>query len=200
MGKPKQSTNLLRCLVGDSPGNWDLVLPQAEFAYNSSVNRSTGKSPFKIVHGYKPRKLTDLIPLSHHARVSVSAESFAQHIRELHEQICTHLNKSNESYKRQKDVHQRPQKFQEGEFVMVRTERLLLEKVSKLESRGSRPFKVLRRFGTNAYELELPKEFGVNSTFNVSDLVPYKGPAMEPSKELEPSSTLEREPSPPPSI
>ena len=34
----------------------------------------------------------------------------------------------------------------------------------------------------------------------MSDLVPYRGPAVEPSKELEPSSSLEREPSPPPSI
>ena len=76
---------------------------------------------------------------------------------------------------------------------MVRTERLLLEKVLKLGSRGSGPFKVLKRFGTNAYELELPKEYGVNPTFNVSDLVPYKGLAVEPSKELEPLSSLERE-------
>ena len=33
--------NLLRCLVGDKPKNWDLILPIAEFAYNNSVNRST---------------------------------------------------------------------------------------------------------------------------------------------------------------
>jgi hypothetical protein len=31
--------------------DWDNVLPQAEFAYNDSVNRSTGKSPFEIVYG-----------------------------------------------------------------------------------------------------------------------------------------------------
>ena len=82
---------------------------------------------------------------------------------------------------------------------MVRTERLLPGKVSKLGSRGSGPFKVLRRFGTNAYELELPMEYGVNPTFNVADLVPYKGPAVEPSEEIEPLSTLESEPIHPPS-
>ena len=32
------------------------------------------------------------------------------------------------------------------------------------------------------------------------DLVPYRGPAVEPSKENELPSSLEREPSPPPSI
>ena len=83
---------------------------------------------------------------------------------------------------------------------MVRIERLHPGKVSKLESREFGPFKVLKRIDTNAYELELPKEFGVNPTFNVSDLVPYRGPAVEPSKELELPSSLEREPSPPPSI
>ena len=83
---------------------------------------------------------------------------------------------------------------------MVRTERLLPEKVLKLESQRSGPFKVLKRFSTNAYELELLKEYGVNSTFNVSDLVPYKGLAVEPSEELEPLSSLEREPSHPPSV
>ena len=116
------------------PENWDFILPQAEFAYNNSVNQSAGLSPFEIVLGYKPRKSSDLIPLPQHVRVSVSTESFAQHIRELHEQIHTHLNKSNETYKKQKDVHRRPHKFHEGEFVMVRTKRLLPGKVLKLGS------------------------------------------------------------------
>ena len=53
------------------------ILPQAEFAYNNSVNRSIGMSPFEVVHGYKSIKPTDLIPLPQHARVSITAESFA---------------------------------------------------------------------------------------------------------------------------
>ena len=72
---------------------------------------------------------------------------------------------------------------------MVGIKRLLLRNVSKLENRGIRPFKVLRRFGMNAYELELPKEYVVNPTFNVADLVLYKGPAVAPSEDLEPIST-----------
>ena len=37
--------NLLRCLVGDKPSNWEIVLAQPEFAYNIYVNRSTRKTP-----------------------------------------------------------------------------------------------------------------------------------------------------------
>ncbi|CAL8993728.1 unnamed protein product [Prunus brigantina] len=60
-----------RCLVGDKPGNWDLLLPVAEFAYNNSVNRSTGKSPFEIVHGFPPRSPVDLVALPVAARASI---------------------------------------------------------------------------------------------------------------------------------
>ena len=43
--------NLPRCLVGDEIHNWEMVLAQAEFAYNNFVTRSTGKTPFEIVIG-----------------------------------------------------------------------------------------------------------------------------------------------------
>ena len=52
--------NLLRCLVGNKPSNWEMVLAQAEFAYNNSVNRSIGKTPFEIVTGMHPRGILDL--------------------------------------------------------------------------------------------------------------------------------------------
>ena len=47
--------NLLQSLVGIKQGVWDLIFSTAEFAYNNSVNRSTGKSPFQIVNDYSPR-------------------------------------------------------------------------------------------------------------------------------------------------
>ena len=38
--------NLLRCLVGDKPSNWDTVLAQVEFVFNNYMNRSIGKTSF----------------------------------------------------------------------------------------------------------------------------------------------------------
>jgi len=38
---------------------WDLVLPMIEFAYNNSINKSIGLSPFEVVTGCKPRKVID---------------------------------------------------------------------------------------------------------------------------------------------
>ena len=41
--------NLLRCLIGDKPGNWVDMLAQAKFSYNNFVNRSIEETHFEIV-------------------------------------------------------------------------------------------------------------------------------------------------------
>ena len=79
--------NLLRCLVGEANRNRDSILPTAQLAYNSSVNKSIGDSPFEVVHGYTPRKPLDLLPMSPHVRISESAEAFVRHIHDLHNEI-----------------------------------------------------------------------------------------------------------------
>jgi hypothetical protein len=52
--------DLLRSLVTEHHSQWDNIIPQAEFAYNDSINRSTGHSPFQIVYGMKPRGFSKL--------------------------------------------------------------------------------------------------------------------------------------------
>ena len=52
---------LLRALVSDIPNKWDEVLPQALFAYNATPHRSTGVSPFMLVHGDEARLPVELI-------------------------------------------------------------------------------------------------------------------------------------------
>jgi len=52
--------NLLRSLVIEHNSQRDQILPQAEFSYNDSPNRSTGKIPFQIMYGMHPRGILEL--------------------------------------------------------------------------------------------------------------------------------------------
>ena len=85
--------NLLRTLVGEHIGSWDLKLSIAEF-----VNK-TSKSPHEIVYGFRPRQPIDLIPMVDQYRVSESASSFATHMQELHKVISDKIKQSNLGYK-----------------------------------------------------------------------------------------------------
>ena len=110
--------NLLRCLVGDKPKGWDLILPQAEFAYNNSVNRSTGRSPFQIVYGSSPRIAPKLRKMEQGERTSAEAEEFSDHIKSLHE-VHAHIKKMNQQYKARADQRRRHKEFQVWDMVIV---------------------------------------------------------------------------------
>ena len=85
--------NLLRCLVGDKPKGWDLILPQVGFAYNNSINRNTGRSPFQIVYGCSPRIALELRKMEQGERTSAEPNEFAEHIKHLHEEVHAHITK-----------------------------------------------------------------------------------------------------------
>ena len=174
--------DLLRCLVGDKQGNWDLILPVAEFAYNNSANRTTGKSPFEIVYGVMPRPPIDLAPLPIDARPSESATTFAEHIRRLHEEVRQKISLSTNTYQLAANTHRRTQNFQEGDYVMVRVcpERFPKHSFKKLHARSMGPYRILRKLGANAYLVELPSDVHISPIFNISDLFPYRGTFTPP--------------------
>jgi hypothetical protein len=83
----KSLGNLLRSLVTKHHNQWDHILPQAEFTYNDSPNRSIGKSPFQILYGMKPRGVSELRDLGHSDIRSAGEEDFAAEMQKLHFQI-----------------------------------------------------------------------------------------------------------------
>ena len=87
--------NLLRCLVGDKPKGWDMILPQTELAYNNSLNRSTGKSSFKIMYGNSPRTTSKLKKLDKGEISSAEVEYFVEHLKNIHEEVIQHITKMN---------------------------------------------------------------------------------------------------------
>jgi hypothetical protein len=56
----------------------------------------------------------------------------------------------------------------------MRKERFPKEKYNKMKMKKIGPCKILRKFATNAYEIEFPKDIGMSPIFNVLDLYCYR--------------------------
>ena len=112
--------NLICCLSGSKPKQWDLALAQSEFAFNNMKNRSTGKCPFEVVYTKQPRLTTfDLASLPTTIDTSSEAEKMVEKIQNLHEEVHNHLKESTQSYKKAADKKRRQATFTEGDLVMI---------------------------------------------------------------------------------
>ena len=68
-----------------------------------------------------------------------------------------------------------------------------------LDVRSAGPFKILNKLNCNTYVIDLPRDYDISCTFNVNDLVDYKGfdcssliikPSPQPFSERPPLTPL----------
>jgi hypothetical protein len=177
--------DLQRSLVTEHHIQWDHILPQEEFSYNDSHNKITGQSPFQIFYGMHPRGVSELKDSKQNETRSASAEDFAEAMKELHSQVKERLKNLNKEYKHRVDQHMRELQFEVGDLILenLRKERFPRGTYSKLKMKKIGPCKIVRKFGENAYEIELPDGIKISPIFNISDLYPYR--AKEDSEHRE---------------
>jgi hypothetical protein len=104
----------------------------------------------------------------------------------MHETTKLNIEKMNEKYRVAAIKGHKEVKLEPGDLVWLhlRKERFPELRKSKLMSRAAGPFKILTKINDNAYKLELPPEFRVSPSFNISDLRPYLGEEYEMSSRM----------------
>ena len=160
----------MRCLVQENTSSWDELLPRAEFAYNASEHRATGYSPFHIYTSHNPNLPVDLIPLPNTGPNSTEAITFATDLAALHRQVYDRLTTYNNKIKSAVDEHRHLR------------ERYAHENVHKLHPRAASPFQVQGKINANAYDIAIPPDWKIPTTFNIYDLVPYRGRLEVPTE------------------
>ena len=167
--------NLLRCLVGNNPKQWESVLPLAKFAYIASINRSTNSSPFEVVYGSNPSSIVDLTPLPLSNRVHPKGVEMVELMKQTHEDIKRNIEENNEKYKIVADKHKKHKVYVVGDlvWVVISKERQLAGLFSKLQHRKVGLCRILHKINDNAYQVELPPNLHISNSFNVHHLVPY---------------------------
>jgi translation initiation factor IF-1 len=166
---------MLRAILKDNLRLWEECLPHIEFAYNRSIHSTTKLSSFMVVYGFHPRDPIDLLPLPTSEIVNLDATQCSEFILKLHETTNLQIKKMNAKYRIAASKGRNEVKLEPGDLVWVhlRNDRFPDLRKSKFMPRVASPYKVIANINDNAYTLELPPDFGISSTFNISDLKPY---------------------------
>jgi len=148
--------------------NWDKFLTSLEFAYNNSVNRSTGYTPFFMLHGFHPNTPASLLNLRASAAPAVDTM-----IKDIHDTLTSaKQNLAVAQMRQQVDANKkrRHEDFEVGEKVYVSTKNLshLPTASRKLAYKYIGPFPIVKKIGDSAYQLSLPASYTMHDVFNVS--------------------------------
>ncbi|KAL0408292.1 UNVERIFIED_CONTAM: hypothetical protein Sradi_1763600 [Sesamum radiatum] len=108
----------------------------------------------------------------------------AEFVKQIHEKVKSNIERMTQQYMNRANKGRKRVIFEPGDLVWLhlRKERFPDKRKSKLMPRGDGPFRVLKRINDNAYKLDLPGEYGVSATFNVSDLSPFYDTDIEVSR------------------
>ena len=83
--------NFFRSLCGNHLKQWDIILRQVEFAYNSAVHSSTGRSPFSIVYTKVPQHTLDLIKLPKGDCANITAKHMVKQMVDVQKEVKQQL-------------------------------------------------------------------------------------------------------------
>jgi hypothetical protein len=109
----------LRAFARHNPDGWHELLLIGEFAYNSSVHASTGKTPFKLDLEHTPRlpiniAIYIILNLTVISKLGTMAVSFAEQIKLNLELAWKQLRAVQDSQTAATDVHKQHAKFKIG--------------------------------------------------------------------------------------
>ena len=120
---------------------------------------------------HKP--LSPLLLISYNYRVSESASVFTSLVHKLQKEISDGIEQSNVNYKLRADIRKNFKTFTVGDCVIVQihSKRFPSRTIKKLHTHSAEPFKILNRLNDNNCIIDLFKDFSINYTFNVEDLI-----------------------------
>ena len=156
----------LRAFVNFEQNDWGRLLSMVEFAYNNTMNASTGHTPFELNCGYHLRMSykKDINPRSQ----SKLVDELSAELRELMIVCQKNLYHAQELQKRVYDKRVKSWSYAPSKKVWLNSKYIKTKRNQKLEAKFFGPFRVLHPVGKQTYKLELPKKWRIHDIFNVS--------------------------------
>ena len=161
---------MLRFFVAglERPELWPSVLPRLQAIMNSSISAATGKTPNEVIYGFKPNQPLDLVAASSMPELKPPTARIS---------AADALAFANMNAKHYYDKHHTPMFLKEGSLALLRLHKgynipANASITKKLGQQYAGPFKVLRKVGNLAYELDIPTHWRVHPVFSIAMLEP----------------------------
>nr|AAV31171.1 Putative polyprotein, identical [Solanum tuberosum] len=151
--------DMLRACVIDFKGNWDDHLPLIEFAYNNSYHSSIQMAPYEALYGRRCRSPIGWFEVG---EAGLIGPNLVHQAMEKVKVIQERLKTAQSRQKSYTDVRRRALEFEVDNWVYLKVSPMKgvmrVGKKGKLSPRYIGPYRIAKRIGNIAYELELPQE------------------------------------------
>jgi hypothetical protein len=178
----------LRNYVAGQQRTWIKWLHLGEFCYNTTFHMSIGMTPFRALYSYDAPTFVDLVFGDNRAP---RAKDWIQESQNILKALKDNLQTTQNQQKVYADRRRVERSFEVGDLVYLRLQpyrksSLKKKGAEKLKPRFYGPYRITRRVGEVAYELELPEGSKIHNVFHVSCLKKVVGQQVTTSSELPP--------------
>ncbi|UYV71992.1 hypothetical protein LAZ67_9001493, partial [Cordylochernes scorpioides] len=169
--------NMLSMYVNTDQKNWDEILPFITHAYNTTIQETTGYSPFFLMFGREPTSLLDDRNIS----VDIDKDDYDEYIKHHLDKInrtrklvINNTIKTQERMKKNYDKKHMERSYKPGELVAVWTPIRKIGKCEKLLRKYFGPYKILKKLSNVNYLIEPKDNPGQDPLIvHVSRIKPY---------------------------
>ncbi|UYV66261.1 hypothetical protein LAZ67_4001049 [Cordylochernes scorpioides] len=169
--------NMLSMYVNTDQKNWDEILPFITHAYNTTIQETTGYSPFFLMFGREPTSLLDDRNIS----VDIDKDDYDEYIKHHLDKInrtrklvINNTIKTQERMKKNYDKKHMERSYEPGELVAVWTPIRKIGKCEKLLRKYFGPYRILKKLSNVNYLIEPKYNPGQDPLIvHVSRIKPY---------------------------
>ncbi|UYV83674.1 hypothetical protein LAZ67_23002033, partial [Cordylochernes scorpioides] len=169
--------NMLSMYVNTDQKNWDEILPFITHAYNTTIQETTGYSPFFLMFGREPTSLLDDRNIS----VDINKDDYDEYIKHHLDKInrtrklvINNTIKTQERMKKNYDKKHMERSYEPGELVAVWTPIRKIGKCEKLLRKYFGPYRILKKLSNVNYLIEPKDNPGQDPLIvHVSRIKPY---------------------------
>jgi hypothetical protein len=193
---------ILRCYVNETHSDWDELLSQVVFAYNTTRHNSSLTTPFEAVFGRKPVRFQDILLNIKRNSDFANKSEYLINLKRSNERIQQAINQSLEKSRRyQKNAYDKEvtcyKPFNVGDLVLLSKEAGKVGLAKSLLWKYVGPFVVVERINRVNYKIADTRSRNKCMTVHFNRLKPYRqrSPSQYPVIPCSKSSTEVETPS-----